>query len=829
MATFVKGEGPLSARIVLIGEAPGVHEDMAGRPFVGKSGEMLVDWWRAEGRQRRDIRIDNVVPLRPENNDITTVPKKDLEYWTGDLHKRLALLVDPWVLVPTGNTALKALTGKDKVTRWRGSIMQYTDLKGRAIKVIPTIHPAAVFRQPSLERRCRLDWKRIFSDSEFRELRLPEREHVIHPSKKIINEFFATCASEAEYISCDIETPNGLMVCISFSWRSDLGISIPIDDRSYWPNSKDREWALAMAKQFLQLPQPKIFQNGLFDTYWLRLYGIVVRGYVYDDCYIHHCLDSTDDNHLAYMASVDTREPYYKDEAKDSHDSTRYTRDMDMFWTYNSKDATVQRELFDVYWPRVVERGLEQFYYDNYAAMLQPLLEIMLHGVRMDNAARRRRLAQLTIDCLDIQDKLQALAGYPLHAKKSLSPKRVQKYLYTDLKLPRMISRSTQNVTTNEVALRRLSARLLSRIAAEQEALRLHRYTEKAKEQQRAVADIARWKTGLKAIELLLTHRRKYQLSLFLPEGRTDEDGRMRAAYHFGTETGRLSSSKNPTRTGSSLQNIDREARDLFLPDEGCIFLEVDLSQVEWRIMAMLTHDPKMIELARSRPDEFDIHTYNASLIYGVPLEQVTKEQRDMGKRAVHASSYGAHGTKMSEVLLLAEMSIDPQECQEMIDTYLSHFPAITEWQASIRERIKATRSLTNSWGRTIRYDYERIDDDLFRRGYAFIPQSDAAHLLNQYGLIPLHHFLRKNRLRSRVNTQVHDSLLVSVPPAESYRIASFLVQSLERSHSYGGNELSVPATLKLGTNWKGEYEFKRFPSEVEFNEVAFSLHQKAA
>ena len=168
--------------------------DATGRPFVGAAGFKVSEWWRACGLNRTDFYITNVYPYRPPGNDINTVPKGELETWVDALHDRLAALTDPWVIVPTGNTALAALTGKRGITKHRGSIYACQDRRGRSIKVIPTIHPAAVFRTPLWERRCRLDWQRISGDASFRELRTPVREHFTRPTLNDVEAYVVEAA-----------------------------------------------------------------------------------------------------------------------------------------------------------------------------------------------------------------------------------------------------------------------------------------------------------------------------------------------------------------------------------------------------------------------------------------------------------------------------------------------------------------------------------------------------------------------------------------------------------------------------------------------------------
>jgi len=198
MPNFVPDDGTGNEQLVVIGEAPGRNENRERRPFVGAAGHRLLDWMNPVGLKRTDAYWTNVYPYQPLANKIETVPRATLSPFIDDLHERLARLTDPIVIVPTGNTALRALTNfayfpwepkkrgpaKHKITvpgifNHRGSIYSYTDLSDRVIKVIPTIHPAATFRAPKMEKRCILDWRRIAEDLRFRELRLPKRTYYV--------------------------------------------------------------------------------------------------------------------------------------------------------------------------------------------------------------------------------------------------------------------------------------------------------------------------------------------------------------------------------------------------------------------------------------------------------------------------------------------------------------------------------------------------------------------------------------------------------------------------------------------------------------------------
>jgi DNA polymerase len=140
---FVFGEGTPAARMMFIGEGPGRDEDLQGRPFVGRAGELLDKMIAAIGYQRRDVYITNIVKCRPPDNRTPTPQESQscLPYV-----RRQIELIRPGVIVTLGATPLRELLGvKTGITRIRGQ-WQRLDMLG-GIPVMPTFHPAYVLRQ----------------------------------------------------------------------------------------------------------------------------------------------------------------------------------------------------------------------------------------------------------------------------------------------------------------------------------------------------------------------------------------------------------------------------------------------------------------------------------------------------------------------------------------------------------------------------------------------------------------------------------------------------------------------------------------------------------
>jgi DNA polymerase len=159
---YVFGEGKCPADLMFIGEGPGKDEDTTGRPFVGKAGQLLTRIIESMNLKREDVYIANVVKCRPPDNRVPTPDEASacLPY----LHRQIEL-IRPKVLVLLGATAACYVLGqKVSITKLRGSWIPFQTASGHALKIMPTFHPAALLRNPSLKREVWEDMKQVMSE-----------------------------------------------------------------------------------------------------------------------------------------------------------------------------------------------------------------------------------------------------------------------------------------------------------------------------------------------------------------------------------------------------------------------------------------------------------------------------------------------------------------------------------------------------------------------------------------------------------------------------------------------------------------------------------------
>ena len=832
--------GPMTARIVVVVDSARKWDVIKEGLLVGPAGSRFEEWLQGVGLRRSDVYITTIVTDRVVKDNLRTKPKAEVEYAVELLHQRLAKLTDPWVIVPMDEVALTALTGKRKLSKWRGSILQYVDARGRAIKVIPTIHPQETFRAATLERWCRYDWARIAGDSQFRELRLPERALHIRPTLRDVQQFVKDLPA-FEAVSLDIETPRQVVLrekvlksgktkvskaygasritCIAFAPAANWAICVPTT-LDYWGNKADLALVWSLVKAVCGHGVPKVLQNGLFDRFHLkRERDIDVVNHRWDTLCLSHAWDSASKHSLAKLASIWTREPYWKDDAKDLDEDDgecdfEDVKSIDDFWRYCAKDAAVTYEIKDRIVPVLEADGKLARYMQHYPPLFDPLLKMMLDGVRQDPHTKAAHLQQLDVDLaahranLDIETTTNITYkdgtpyGKSIIAKKAISNKLLQEVLYDVLRLPKRerLRKDTgeKSTTADSVALRSLALRYKA--------------------------------TCGRLVELILAYRHTGKIKDFIKEGVADADHRVRCQYKFTTETHRLASSKNPGRTGQNLQNVDHRVRRHYLSDPGTVFIELDASQAEDRIVKtlayLLTGNKDLLWRAQAQPWENDEHKRAAAAIFNADVAAITKQQRTLGKTTRHASNYNMGGKTHSENLLKKGVVITPDEAQAMIDAIMAADPEIAEWQRATRIAVMRDRAITNVWGWTLSFQYDRLDDSVYRRAYAYRPQSDCGIMTNMNGIVPFWAWLADQRRRqrtvswllTRLALQVHDAIIVCCPPETAYDVASFLKRNLETPLPYDGGRcpLVIPATLKIGTDWSMPKEYVRFPSREE-------------
>jgi uracil-DNA glycosylase family 4 len=289
----VPPSGPRTARIAIVGEAPGTHESIQLRPFVGPAGGVLDQCLHAAGLIRSECYITNVVNVQPPGNDISPYFSSTRGSFTELGQEQVARLVEELdvveanVIIACGQTALAALTGISKILKYRGYFFESKGLT-KVRKVLPTIHPAAALRGMYIYRYIiSADLKKAREHSLTPGLERPARQLVYeYSSIEEVLQWFEYL-EKSERLSVDIEVLNFELACIGFSDNPKIACAIPVAGR--WTERDEMILWRAMQK-LLKKPMPKVGQNLIFDVHFLlSRCGIEVAG-PFEDTMVAHSI-----------------------------------------------------------------------------------------------------------------------------------------------------------------------------------------------------------------------------------------------------------------------------------------------------------------------------------------------------------------------------------------------------------------------------------------------------------------------------------------------------------------------------------------------------------
>ena len=559
----IGSKGSRKAKIVIVGEAPGRDEEIAGLPFVGMSGKeldkMLVDAGifktDATGKilNYDDVYFTNVVLIRPRDNDISEwlhpgkrrvkgkkpTPAHWVPYrgWQCEPHvvedcRRLIeelKEIKPNVVVCVGRTPFWALcqegidAKKGTISRWRGSTLVSDVIPG--LKVIPTFHPAFILRAWYNRRITVQDLRRASWASRSPEVEDPSWEFTIAPTYEQAVTFLQGLLFRLEEgpvkMTCDIEGAQKKTLCVGIGISAKQAICIPILYKfDFWFPPDQRfivHWL--MAKVLSHKNAKVINQNIPFDTQFLVEDLIIYPNIYWDTMVAQNVLWPGTPMNLAYQASMYCAQyRYWKDDSEEFWKVKRISN-WEEIWFYNCEDAARTFEVQERQEESLARRHLTTQFDFMMSKVFKLIMKIMFKGVRVNHTRRLKMLHELYQVILYAQNRVNYLATRELNIA---SPKQLQDLFYRELKLPIQLS-DEGTPTTDAAALV---------ILAQMEPL---------------IRELVKW------INLV----RSYASAVTVCKAEPDRDGRWRSAYSLGiVETYRLSSKVNAFGRGLNLMNI---------------------------------------------------------------------------------------------------------------------------------------------------------------------------------------------------------------------------------------------------------------------------------
>lgn len=435
---YVPGSGPIGARLMILGEAPSYEETAAGKAFVGTDGRELTKLCKDAGFNRDEAWITNVSKyMVPFNVGKEKIPFKTRAESVGiDLNQQLQELqveinsIQPNCILALGGTALWALSGKNKIGNWRGSI-----LHGMGRKFVATYHPGqlrhvgkgAEFKGYWNRAVMVCDFKRAWEESATPEMNLPSRHLQICKNSAELADFRNRYKDKIK-MSVDIESGGScLPVCMGLAFNKHHGMTVPLwnkDGISTIPDSDLVSCWMILADMLYE--KEIIGQNFNYDRDKIRRLGFIIRKLISDTMYKAFAINPELPKNLAFNTSIYTREPFYKDEGM-------YEGDIKDLLTGCARDACVTYELDEAMDPDLDELGMRPFYENFLMTLPEFYLEIENNGFGIDTEKRDELIRKYVTWDEKINYELFKIAGVPVNPN---AHQKIYDLLFNVWKLP---------------------------------------------------------------------------------------------------------------------------------------------------------------------------------------------------------------------------------------------------------------------------------------------------------------------------------------------------------------------------------------------------------
>ena len=583
---------------------------------------------------------------------------------------------------------------------------------------------------------------------------------------------WAQILREAGEFAFDTETDSldnlsARLVGMSFAAKAGHAAYVPIGhDYLDAPDQLLSEQVLRVMKPILEDEKiRKIGQNLKFDRGIMENYGVELRGIAFDtmlESYVlnsvagRHDMDSLADRHLNYKTTT------FEDIAGKGKKQLTFNQiPLEEAANYAAEDADITLLLHQALYPQLeAEKSLLHVYQDIEMPLVPVLSRMERTGVLIDANVLAAQSAELTARLDELEKQAFAIAGEEFNLS---SPKQLQTILFEKLNLPVVKKTPGGAPSTNEEVLEELADNHeLPRVILE------HRSLSKLK----------------------TTYTDKLPLMVD-PKTR-----RVHTSYHQAvTATGRLSS-RDP-----NLQNIPvrtdegRRIRQAFIARDGYCIMAADYSQIELRIMAHLSQDKGLL---KAFAEGKDIHRATAAEVFGVPLDEVTADQRRSAKAINFGLIYG-----MSAFGLARQLGIPRGEAQRYMDLYFERYPGVLEYMARTREHAAEKGYVETLEGRRLWLPEINSRNGMRRkaaeREAINAPMQGTAADIIKKAMIAVDDWLQKENIDALMIMQVHDELVFEVRKEQQAEMAEKIRGLMEAAM-----KLDVPLKVEagVGANW---------------------------
>ncbi|MEM8484530.1 MAG: DNA polymerase I [Bacteroidota bacterium] len=577
-------------------------------------------------------------------------------------------------------------------------------------------------------------------------------------------EELANTMKDAVTIAFDTETTSvnqmmASLVGLSFSWEAGQGVYIPTP----LPDGTSTESVLEKLGPHLVDDRLKVGHNLKYDITVLARHGVRVKGPLFDTMVAHyliapddqHSLDGVARKYLNYkMVPISDLIGTGKDQLS--------MRDVpiDKAGPYAAEDADISYQLYRLFEEELAKEGLDKIAQEIEFPLIDVLVDVEMTGVRVDADTLAAQSEKITADLDRYEKEIYEAAGEEF---KIGSTQQLGRILFEKLELPVIAKTPKGKPSTRE--------NVLSELAIEHPLPAL----------------ILDWRQLAKLKSTYVDS---------LGELIHPETGRIHTNFsQTVAATGRLSSNS------PNLQNIPirtpqgREVRRAFVPTPGNLLMAADYVQIELRILAHMSGDKNLIKAFEEKQD---VHTTTAALVFKVPIEEVTRDQRRKAKEVNYGIPYG-----ISSFGLAQRLRCPFNEAKELIEQYQKTYPSVSQFLArqveDAREKGYAETLLgrrryvpaINARNRNERSAAERISVNMPIQG----TQADMIKI----AMVRIQRRLQTEGLESKMILQVHDELVFSVPEAEVDRLKPLVLEEMIQALPL---DVPIEVDLNVADNW---------------------------
>ncbi|HMN78340.1 MAG TPA: DNA polymerase I [Burkholderiaceae bacterium] len=575
----------------------------------------------------------------------------------------------------------------------------------------------------------------------------------------------------AELTALDTETTSldpmaAELVGIALSVRAGQGGYIPLAHRyAGAPDMLSAERVLERLRGWLEDPaKKKVGQHLKYDTHVFANYGIRLAGVEHDTLLESYVLEAHRNHDMDSMAlrHLNRRTLAYDDVTGKGAARIPFEQvALDRATCYAAEDAEVTLALHHALYPRIAADAKLHYVYHGIELPTAAVLQQMEHnGVLIDAELMTAQSAELGRRMMELEKQAYEAAGQPFNLG---SPKQIGELLFDKMKLPVVKKTASGAPSTDEEVLAKLALDYpLPRIVLD------HR--------------------GLSKLKSTYTDK--------LPRMVNPRTGRVHTSYGQAIAvTGRLSSNE------PNLQNIPirtaegRRIREAFIAPPGSLIMSADYSQIELRIMAHISEDEGLM---RAFSEGLDVHRATASEVFGVPMPEVTSEQRRYAKVINFGLIYG-----MSAFGLASNLGIERDAAKRYIERYFARYPGVANYMEQTRLGAKQQGYVETVFGRRLWLSEINSPNGPRRqaaeRAAINAPMQGTAADLIKLSMIAVQRWLTGQSMSTRLIMQVHDELVFEVPEAELDTVRENVTQLMT---GVAALRVLLEVGVGVGPNW---------------------------